>query len=120
AKGKKDKNPVQEERREFLKSKVMAVHMMKDKVVHALKDDEMYELWKNLEIPISKVLAEMEIRGITVDASRLVEMEAEIQERLDEIEAKIHEFAGGELNINSPKQLGAQQIEKLELPVIKK
>lgn len=119
-KGKKAKNPAHEERIEFLNSKVMAVHMLKDKVVHALKDDEMYDLWKNLEIPLSKVLAEMEIRGITVDASRLVEMEAEIQERLDEIEAKIHEFAGGEFNINSPKQLGVVLFEKLELPVIKK
>lgn len=119
-KGKKAKNPAHEERIEFLNSKVMAVHMLKDEVVHALKDDEMYDLWKNLEIPLSKVLAEMEIRGITVDASRLVEMEAEIQERLDEIEAKIHEFAGGEFNINSPKQLGVVLFEKLELPVIKK
>src|SRR5699024_2721114 len=119
-KGKKAKNPAHEERIEFLNSKVMAVHMLKDEVVHALKDDEMYDLWKNLEIPLSKVLAEMEIIGITVDASRLVEMEAEIQERLDEIEAKIHEFAGGEFNINSPKQLGVVLFEKLELPVIKK
>ncbi|WP_017549080.1 DNA polymerase I [Salinicoccus carnicancri] len=119
-KGKKAKNPAHEERVEFLNSKVMAVHMLKDKVIQALGDDEMYDLWKDLEIPLSKVLAEMEIRGITVDASRLVEMEKEIQGRLDEIEAKIHEFAGGEFNINSPKQLGVVLFEKLELPVIKK
>lgn len=119
-KGKKAKNPAHEERVEFLNSKVMAVHVLKDKVIQALRDDEMYDLWKDLEIPLSKVLAEMEIRGITVDASRLVEMETEIQERLDEIEAKIHGFAGGEFNINSPKQLGVVLFEKLELPVIKK
>ncbi|KKK35728.1 DNA polymerase I [Salinicoccus sediminis] len=119
-KGKKAKNPAHEERVEFLNSKVMAVHVLKDKVIQALREDEMYDLWKDLEIPLSKVLAEMEIRGITVDASRLVEMETEIQERLDEIEAKIHGFAGGEFNINSPKQLGVVLFEKLELPVIKK
>src|SRR5699024_527945 len=119
-KGKKAKNPAHEERVEFLNSKVMAVHVLKDKVIQALGDDEMYDLWKDLEIPLAKVLAEMEIRGITVDASRLVEMETEIQARLDDIEAKIHGFAGGEFNINSPKQLGVVLFEKLELPVIKK
>src|SRR5699024_10307210 len=119
-KGKKAKNPAHEERVEFLNSKVMAVHVLKDKVIQALGDDEMYDLWKDLEIPLAKVLAEMEIRGITVDASRLVEMETEIQARLDDIEAKIHGFAGGEVNINSPKQLGVVLFEKLELPVIKK
>ncbi|AKG74234.1 DNA polymerase I [Salinicoccus halodurans] len=119
-KGRKSKNPPHEERVEFLNSKVMAVHMLKDKVVKSLQEDEMYDLWMDLEIPLSKVLAEMEIKGITVDASRLVEMETEIQERLNAIESKIHEFAGEDFNINSPKQLGRVLFEKLELPVIKK
>lgn len=119
-KGRKSKNPPHEERVEFLNSKVMAVHMLKDKVVKSLQEDDMYDLWMDLEIPLSKVLAEMEIKGITVDASRLVEMETEIQERLNAIESKIHEFAGEDFNINSPKQLGRVLFEKLELPVIKK
>ncbi len=119
-KGKKSKNPLHDERLSFLNSKVMAVHALKDKVTESLKADEMYDLWMELEIPLSKVLAEMEIKGITVESSSLVEMENEIQERLDEIESKIHEFAGEEFNINSPKQLGIVLFEKLDLPVIKK
>lgn len=119
-KGKKSKNPPHEERVAFLNSKVMAVHTVKDKMIHSLKEDEMYDLWMDLEIPLAKVLAEMEIKGITVDPARLVEMETEIQERLNEIESKIHGFAGEEFNINSPKQLGYVLFEKLELPVIKK
>lgn len=119
-KGKKSKNPPKEERIEFINSKVMAAHMLKDKMAQALQEDEMYDLWMNLEIPLAKVLAEMEIKGITVEASRLVEMETEIQGRLNEIESKIHEFAGEDFNINSPKQLGRILFEKMELPVIKK
>ena len=73
-----------------------------------------------MELPLSKILAEMEITGIRVDASRLHQMKGEFAERLHEIEQKIYQEAGEEFNLNSPKQLGVILFEKMGLPVIKK
>ena len=56
-----------------------------------------------MELPLSKILAEMEITGIRVDASRLHQMKGEFAERLHEIEQKIYQEAGEEFNLNSPK-----------------
>lgn len=119
-KGRNKKNPSEEETIEFLTDKVMAVHTAKDKMVEKLTEDEMSELYYDLEVPLSKVLADMEIRGIRVMPERLVEMEDEIDGQLKEIQSRIFELAGEEFNINSPKQLGVVLFEKLELPVIKK
>lgn len=119
-KGRNKKTPSEQEMVSFLHDKVMAVHEVLPLLEKKLSDDEMLDLWKELEIPLSKVLAAMEIKGITVDASRLSGMQQEIDGRLKEIENHIYELAGEEFNINSPKQLGVVLFEKLELPVIKK
>lgn len=65
-----------------------------------------------MELPLSRILAEMEIAGITVDAQRLQSMRGEFSKRLQEIEEKIFQEAGEEFNINSPKQLGVILFEK--------
>lgn len=119
-KGRNKKTPTDEEMISFLNDKVMAVHQVIALLKDKLEEDEMLELWQDLEIPLSKVLAEMELRGITVDVSRLKAMEEDIDTRLKEIETHIYDLAGEEFNINSPKQLGVVLFEKLELPVIKK
>ncbi|KIH70112.1 DNA polymerase I [Salinicoccus roseus] len=119
-KGRNAKEPTGEAHFKFLNDKVMAVHNVRNKMDTSLAEDEMLDLWKDLEIPLAKVLSEMEYRGIRVDASRLKEMESGIKERLEEIEERIYTLAGEEFNINSPKQLGHILFEKLELPVIKK
>lgn len=119
-KGRKKKTPTEEETLNFLADKVQAIHQVKDVMTDKLKVDEMYDLWHDLEIPLSKVLVQMELKGIKVEKERLEKMEAELASQLEEIEAKIYEFAGETFNINSPKQLGVILFEKLELPVIKK
>lgn len=93
---------------------------MKENFIHELKDNEQLELFEELEMPLSLVLAEMEAMGIKVDKDRLEEMGKDLSEKLDEIEQKIHELAGEPFNINSPKQLGVILFEKLELPPVKK
>ncbi|MFD2829104.1 DNA polymerase I [Corticicoccus populi] len=119
-KGRNKKTPTEEEMISFLNDKVMAVHQSLPLVKEKLEKDEMLELWQDLEMPLSKVLADMELRGITVDVSRLKSMQEDIDVRLKEIESHIYELAGEEFNINSPKQLGVILFEKLALPVIKK
>ena len=73
-----------------------------------------------MELPLSDILARMEIQGIHVNQNRLIEMGQQFEERLKEIEQTIYELAGEEFNINSPKQLGVILFEKMNLPVIKK
>ena len=72
-----------------------------------------------MELPLSIILAEMEISGIKVDATRLQEMKGEFSARLREIEQKIYEEAGEEFNLNSPKQLGVILFEKWDYPLSK-
>ncbi len=73
-----------------------------------------------IDLPLSAVLAHMQRHGIRVDAKHLGELDVDFRARKAEIEAAIHEAAGGAFNIGSTKQLGEVLFEKLGLPVQKK
>ena len=119
-KGRNKKTPEAAETKDFVADKVQAIDTVAEPMAAQLKKDEMYDLLHDLEIPLSKVLVQMELKGIMIKTERLKEMEAELSEKLTAIEEKIYSLAGENFNINSPKQLGVILFEKLELPVIKK
>ena len=73
-----------------------------------------------LELPLTRVLADMEMCGIGLDVAELERQSAAIGEQLETIEATIHGHAGEPFNINSPKQLGVVLFETLGLPAKKK
>ncbi|MGQ2375993.1 DNA polymerase I [Companilactobacillus zhachilii] len=104
----------------FLAQKAQVIATLKDKMMSELKDNDQDSLYDEIELPLSNVLASMEIKGITVEVSKLKEMENTFATRLAEIEKKIYQEAGKEFNINSPKQLGVVLFEDLKLPVVKK
>lgn len=104
----------------FIAQKAQVIDTLKDKMLSELKDNDQDSLYDDIELPLSIVLAEMEIKGIKVEVSKLKEMENTFATRLSEIEQKIYQEAGKEFNINSPKQLGVVLFEDLKLPVIKK
>ena len=83
-----------------------------------LKEYNQVSLLADIELPLARILSQMEEIGIYTDAKDLQQMEKEIQEKLDILIKNIHE-AGEEFNINSPKQLGVVLFETLQLPVIK-
>lgn len=85
-----------------------------------LEKNEMLELFNNIEMPVLEVLADMQYRGMHVDKEELINYGAELKAKLEELTKTIHELAGEEFNINSPKQLGEILFEKLKLPVVKK
>lgn len=85
-----------------------------------LKETQMESLYYELELPLSRVLADMEVDGIRVDAAGLKKLGEEFQVRINGLVSNIYELAGTEFNINSPKQLGEILFDKLGLPVIKK
>ncbi|MGE0786548.1 MAG: DNA polymerase I [Sandaracinaceae bacterium] len=75
---------------------------------------------RDLELPMSRVLARMQLDGIRVDKDHLEALGREFETRKGEVEARIYELAGHEFNIGSTKQLATVLFEELELPVIKK
>ncbi len=85
-----------------------------------IKELDMESLYKNIEMPLIKILAEMELTGVLVDRDFLEKLSKEFEEKLQNLEKEIFEEAGCEFNINSPKQLGEVLFEKLQLPVLKK
>ncbi len=78
------------------------------------------ELFREIEMPLSLVLYDMERVGMLVKPEELKEYGEKLSERIGELELLIHEQAGTEFNINSPKQLGEILFEKLQLPGSKK
>lgn len=85
-----------------------------------LKERELGDLFNNIEMPLSQVLAEMEIKGIKIDTQVLKELGSELEKRLIELIGRIYDLSGTQFNINSPKQLREILFEKLKLPVVKK
>ena len=100
--------------------KALAVWHLQPVLEEKLKENEQFELYKNLELPLASILGKMESQGITVHVDTLKQMGDNLAEKLDVIEATIYEFAGEKFNINSPKQLGVILFEKLGLQAIKK
>ena len=84
-----------------------------------LVDDEMEDLYKNIEFPLVKVLSDMEKTGVYVDTNIIDDMKEDLEARLSLITKKIYELAGKEFNINSPKQLGDVLFIDLGLPAPK-
>ncbi|WP_066386040.1 DNA polymerase I [Neobacillus mesonae] len=119
-KGAKQKVPEAGMLAENLVRKAAAMSKLKEKLEDELNSNEQYELFMDLEMPLSLILADMESFGIKVERSRLESMGRELGLRLTEIEEKICELAGEKFNINSPKQLGVILFEKLNLPSLKK
>ena len=105
---------------QHLAAKVYTIAVAPEKLLKRLEENEQAHLYWEMELPVSDILARMEIQGIRVDKERLVEMGVEFEARLKEIEQEIYELAGEEFNINSTKQLGVILFEKMGLPVIKK
>ena len=73
-------------------------------------------VYQTMERPLIPVLADMEMAGIRVDRDQLAGLSGEFARRVDELGGKIHDLAGEEFNIASPKQLGLVLFEKLDLP----
>ncbi|NTV29908.1 MAG: DNA polymerase I [Candidatus Omnitrophica bacterium] len=86
----------------------------------ALHDEKLFKLYAQTELPLSEVLADMEREGVRIDTDFLGEMSVSCARMIEEMTGKIYALAGGEFNLNSPKQLGGVLFERLKLPVVKR
>jgi len=85
-----------------------------------LKEEELYDLYKNIELPLSIVLGDMEYTGVKVDSDKLTSMGEDIKIKMELLTKDIYNMAGEEFNISSPQQLSHILFEKLDLPHGKK
>lgn len=96
------------------------VRQLKPVMEQLLQEQEMNRLYFDLELPLSRVLAQMEKTGIQVDTDALNQLGTQFTEQIETTMKRIYELAGTEFNVGSPKQLGEILFDKLGLPVIKK
>ncbi|MBI5144889.1 MAG: DNA polymerase I, partial [Candidatus Omnitrophica bacterium] len=85
-----------------------------------LRKKSLFNLFREIEMPLSSVLAEMELNGIKLDLKLLRELSQDLEKRLIKLIEQIYEMSGTEFNINSPKQLRDILFERLKLPVVKR
>ena len=104
----------------YLAQVVKSIFDLKEIQSARLKEENMDSLYKNIEVKVARVLANMEYEGIHVSKKALEDMSDELDERIKILEASIHTLAGSEFNIASPKQLGIVFFEDLGLPPVKK
>ncbi len=91
-----------------------------DKLHAELEKNEQLSLLTNIELPLARVLGDMELTGFLIDAEGIREYGDELEKRITDIQQHIYELVGYEFNLNSPKQLGVALFEKLGLPAKKK
>ncbi len=91
-----------------------------EKLEQMLKEQEMYDLYRNVELPLVYSLFHMEQEGVLVRKEELEAYGARLQETIGVLEQEIYDLAGKEFNINSPKQLGMILFEEMQLPYGKK
>ena len=96
------------------------IYDVRDDYVNQLKTEDMYTLFKDIEMPLSYVLADMEYIGVKVDSGVLDEIKSEAEAKIEAISKEIYDMAGVEFNISSPKQLGEVLFERLGLTSGKK
>ena len=85
-----------------------------------LAETSLQPLLREIEIPLVRVLVDMEWTGIRIDREVFERLSRELTSDLIRLEAEITKEAGGSINLNSPKQLAVVLFEKLQLPVLKK
>jgi DNA polymerase I len=105
---------------ENLCGQLEAVHRLYEMLSPQLDQLQLRKLYDEIELPLVPVLADMERNGIKIDRAMLHKMSSTMEKQLAELTTKIHQGAGVEFNINSPKQLGEILFEKLNLPMMKK
>lgn len=109
-----------EDNKPVVYAEVTAIEKLYKSISKMIEDNEQQELYYDIELPLTEVLADLQLRGMYVDKDSLGEFGKMLEERINSVRAHIYELAGEEFNINSPKQLGVILFEKLGLPGGKK
>lgn len=122
-KGKKKKefkDLTEEELKTYFSFYLNSIYKLREVQISKIIEQEMTELYYEVELPLVEVLSSMELIGINTKESVLDEIGLSLDKKIKDLEEKIYKEAEEEFNINSPKKLGEILFEKMEFPVIKK
>ena len=100
--------------------KARFIYDINNEYISKLEQENMKNLYQDIELPLITVLATMEYNGVKVDADILNKMSTDLDSRIKSLEEEIYSLAGEEFNISSPRQLGVILFEKLNMPFAKK
>ena len=100
--------------------KAYIIKNIANKTLEELEKVNSMDLFTNIEMPLVKVLGEMQVNGMYVDKQELEDFGKELKEQIEKLKNQIYELCREEFNINSTQQLGVILFEKLGLPVYKK
>ena len=92
----------------------------KDVLFEKLQEEELWKLYREVELPLIRVLFSMEEAGIRVDREKLLSYGKVLKEKIDGLQKEIYQMAGETFNLNSPQQLGIILFEKMGIPGGKK
>jgi DNA polymerase-1 len=109
------RDTIPEKLKDFCCEKADLIFQLKKVLQDELKKEKVEKLYKEVEHPLLRVLAEMEFEGVKIDENTLGEMSADFEKKSAKVQKEIFDLAGEEFNIGSPKQLGHILFEKLEL-----
>ncbi len=102
---------------EHLIKQAKAIFILKDQAIEKFNNENQFELYKDVEMPVAKILAKMEYQGAKIDKEVLKQLENQFGQEISILEKEIHQLAHKEFNIASPKQLGEVLFEDLGLPI---
>lgn len=117
---KRPKEIAEEELQQLVVTKAKVIYETRERLLRELDESHERELFSEIEMPLSLVLADMELTGIKVNPEYLENVAEELKEKIDVLAEKIYQDAGEEFNILSPKQLAEILFVKLALPYPKK
>jgi DNA polymerase-1 len=89
---------------------------LSEKLLPKVKEAKLDGVYRELELPLITILADMETWGVKIDPDKLRDLSEEIQESLDRLSSRIFEISGEEFNLNSPSQLATVLFDKMGLP----
>ena len=103
-----------------IKLYLKGIFLSYDIIINKLKELNMFDLFNDIEMPLTETLANMEHNGMHIDIDKLNEFDTNITTTIEKLEEDIYNLAGETFNINSTQQLGTILFEKLGLPTKKK
>ncbi len=110
-----DQTPIQAAA-EYAAMDARVVLMLIPELRAEMEQKQAMPLFETLEMPLVKVLAEMEMEGVALDAGYLRTMSGELNTRLREIEDQVYQAVGEPFNLNSPQQLSTALFDRLKIP----
>ena len=109
-----------EDLRKLAIEKAKFIYETKEEILNKIKEEELEYLFNDIEMPLSYVLADMELTGIKVNCEYLEKVQVELKEKMEDKEHEIYKLAGSEFNIMSPMQLAKVLFEDLQISYPKK